>query len=321
MVHVVKKASEFLLLVGLACLTLPPMAVAGDTGCLTCHQYPGLVRLEKTGAMKVLHIDSGPYFNSPHGELGCRECHTPINKVPHAGENKTTCQTASCHASKKDKELLSANKEKKIHAGQQSALTHVKAQSSCNLCHPIYPHSKEVFARVILNLHTTYIICEVCHYKKEEFDKVSYDWITTDEIKFVGKSFGSFYDPRKKSTAKITNTLSRIAPFVIKDGKKTLLMTSWDMGNTRVYEHEKTKMNQQQKKTGMQYLHRDIGKMEVVKACDACHAKQGMLNFSQLGFSETRIQHLLNINTKGLLQKYETFYMPSIFRQNRKNVD
>ncbi len=316
MAHIIKIASGFVfVLVGLACLALPLTAVAGDTGCFTCHQYPGLVRLEKTGAMKVLHIDSESYFNSSHGELGCRECHTRINKIPHAGENKTTCQTAHCHASKKDEALLSASKGEKIHAGQQSALTHVKAQSSCNLCHPIYPHSKEVFARVVLNLHTTYIICEVCHYKKEKFEEISYDWITTDEIKFMGKPFGSFYDPRKKSTAKLTNTLSRIAPYVTKDGKKTLLMHSWDMGKTRVYEDKKTEMNLQQKKFGMRHLHRDIGKMEVVKACDACHAKQGMLDFRQLGFSEIRIKHLLNINTKGILQKYKTFYMPSIFGQ------
>ena len=131
----------------------------------------------------------------------------------------------------------------------------------------------------------------------------------------MGKPFGSFYDPRKKSTAKLTNTLSRIAPYVTKDGKKTLLMHSWDMGKTRVYEDKKTEMNLQQKKFGMRHLHRDIGKMEVVKACDACHAKQGMLDFRQLGFSEIRIKHLLNINTKGILQKYKTFYMPSIFGQ------
>ena len=32
-----------------------------EGGCLTCHQYPGLVRLEETGKLKVLHIDESQY--------------------------------------------------------------------------------------------------------------------------------------------------------------------------------------------------------------------------------------------------------------------
>ena len=319
MAHVVKAGISYILIVlALACLALSFPVSAADTGCITCHQYPGLVRLETTGEMKVLHIDSEAYFKSSHGELGCRDCHTTVNKVPHAGENKTTCQTAQCHASKTDEVLLSNSKDKKIHAGQQLALSHVKAQSSCNLCHPIYPHSKKVFARAVLNLHTSYIICEVCHYRKEEFEHISYDWITTDDVKFLGKPFGSYYDPRKKSTATSSDSLSRIAPYVYKDGEKILLMTSWDMDKTRVYEEKEPELNLHEKKIGMRHLHRGIGKMEVIEACDVCHTEKGMLNFRRLGFSDNRIRHLLSINTKGILQKYQTFFMPNIFGQEKK---
>lgn len=312
MVHIVSKCPWCVFV--LISLILPLPVMAGDTGCFTCHQYPGLVRLEKTGEMKVLHIDSEAYFKSPHAELGCRECHAGISSVPHAGEDKTTCITAQCHASKEGLAQLESGKGKKIHAGQQSALSHIKAQSSCDLCHPIYPHSKEVFARVVLNLHTTYIICEVCHYKKEEFESVSYDWISTDEVQFFGKPYGSYYDPRQQKATSSTNSISRIAPYVYKDGKKILLMTSWDMLKTRIFEEQEPELTLHQKNLGMRHLHRDIGKMEVIEACDTCHAKQGMLDFRRLGFSETRIQQLQTINTKGILQKYETFHMPQIFK-------
>jgi len=33
-----------------------------EDGCLTCHQYPGLVRLEKADGIKVLHIDEKKYL-------------------------------------------------------------------------------------------------------------------------------------------------------------------------------------------------------------------------------------------------------------------
>jgi hypothetical protein len=54
-----------------------------EEGCLTCHQYPGLVRLEKENGVKELHIDEEKYFASPHGEFRCKQCHTTITQVPH----------------------------------------------------------------------------------------------------------------------------------------------------------------------------------------------------------------------------------------------
>ena len=49
-----------------------------EEGCLTCHQYPGLVRLEKSGEFSVLHIDEARYMRSPHGKLACRKCHVTV---------------------------------------------------------------------------------------------------------------------------------------------------------------------------------------------------------------------------------------------------
>ena len=76
-----------------------------EGGCLTCHQYPGLVRHEKQDGFKVLHIDEAKYSASPHGKIDCRKCHTEIAKVPHTGVTQVDCNT-TCHLEEKNKQLI-----------------------------------------------------------------------------------------------------------------------------------------------------------------------------------------------------------------------
>ena len=63
----------------------PVISLALDEGgCLKCHQYPGLARLEKSGRFKALHIDENDFFKSPHGKFRCKECHITILTVSHS---------------------------------------------------------------------------------------------------------------------------------------------------------------------------------------------------------------------------------------------
>jgi hypothetical protein len=135
-----------------------------EEGCLTCHQYPGLVRLEKTNGVKVLHIDEEKFFTSPHGEVRCTQCHTTIAQVPHTGETSTAC-TTECH--QKDAKKISNYPLETLHQKEQSYLVSLKDQSSCRACHPIYPHSNNKLVRAFLNMHTGFMFCEVCHIKRE----------------------------------------------------------------------------------------------------------------------------------------------------------
>jgi len=73
-----------------------------EGGCLTCHQYPGLVRLDESEKIKVLHIDEEKYLASPHGKFRCNKCHTTVTKVPHTGETSVDC-TTECHKDDADK--------------------------------------------------------------------------------------------------------------------------------------------------------------------------------------------------------------------------
>jgi len=91
-----------------------------EGGCLTCHQYPGLVRLAKQTGLNVLHIDESKYFSSPHGKIRCIKCHITVEKVPHTGENKVDC-TSECHQ---------GNKEKKLPAGYPVGASDIRSGKS-----------------------------------------------------------------------------------------------------------------------------------------------------------------------------------------------
>ena len=47
--------------------------------------------------------------------------------------------------------------------------------------------------------------------------------------------------------------------------------------------------------------------------CKTCHAEKGILDFKKLGFADNRIEDLVQLNVKGMLTKYEEFYLPDLF--------
>jgi hypothetical protein len=47
--------------------------------------------------------------------------------------------------------------------------------------------------------------------------------------------------------------------------------------------------------------------------CKACHAKKGLLDFKKLNFAVNRIVDLEQLNIKGMVTKYEKFYIPKLF--------
>jgi hypothetical protein len=53
--------------------------------------------------------------------------------------------------------------------------------------------------------------------------------------------------------------------------------------------------------------------------CTRCHTEENRsyLPFRELGFSERRIRDLTNLNFIGLMQKYRSFYMPSLMRSDK----
>ena len=70
---------------------------ADEEGCLICHKYSGLARVDRdTGALRVFYVPDNKYKNSVHGKIICRNCHLNLDVIPHTDAKKVDCST-KCH--------------------------------------------------------------------------------------------------------------------------------------------------------------------------------------------------------------------------------
>ena len=300
------------LVVGICLLFLGTSKCFGldEDGCLTCHQYPGLVRLEKGDGIKVLHIDEKRYFTSPHGKLRCRQCHTVISKVPHTGETTTDCTTA-CHQD--DAAKIRNYPLKTLHRKEQSYIVSLGDESSCRTCHPIYPHSENQLVRAFLNMHTGFMFCEVCHIDRSKINHLVYDWKNSENADFSGEPFGTYFNPRTNKAHKADeHFISRIAVYSIDGGEKKDLINVEDAEAAKKFMAAKKKLAPALVKEKLTFFHRDVEREKISVACNECHSTDSILDFKKLGFDEKKTKHLIYINIKGLVTKYKVFYFPRI---------
>jgi len=285
-----------------------------EDGCLTCHQYPGLARSEPSDGVRVFHIDEASYLASPHGKLRCTECHTTIHKVPHVGETAVTC-TGACHQSRKDKKLVAAFDLKTLHAKEQSYITRLSDGSSCSVCHPLYPHHSNELARSFINMHVSFMTCDMCHINREKYTSLEYDWTSSEAADFAGKAYGARFNPKLDDGSGSAHFISRIAVFSVEDGVKKAMLNTWDTGKAAAYLSGEATLDAPEKKAQLDYFHRDIHKVEISVTCNECHSKDSILDYHALGFSEKRATDLININIKGLVTKYKVFYLPEMLEK------
>lgn len=294
-------------------LGLSGNGIAMDTeGCLTCHQYPGLAKLKETKQISILHIDESKYAASVHGKFACRKCHTAIEKVPHTGELQVDC-TTECHLSAKDKRLIGKYPLSRFHHKEQSAIIALQDPSSCRTCHELYPHSENNMVRALLNLHTGFMVCEVCHLNKANFPDSYYDWNGAEIADFSGQPFGTFYNPNLKKAHKSNHFISRISVFTLANGEKRSLVNTRDSGKAKEFIRLINSLTSAEKEKRLAFFHRDINRKEISVACDECHSTRSILDFQKLGFDQKTTNNLVNLNIKGLVIKYKTFYFPMLF--------
>jgi hypothetical protein len=305
-------------------------------GCLTCHRYPGLVKLEAPTQFKVLHIDEEKHLLSPHGKVDCRQCHVNVNQIPHVDITEVEC-TTSCHLEDKTKIDTTKPALEIYHRDERFAITKMVDRSSCRACHPLYPHSENHKVRALLNMHNGYLVCEVCHLKIQDPADVFYDWKSPEVFEFIGEPYGT-HEKREVETERETENvitkmlnillseekvteekpepeylISRIAAFSEVKGRKTLLMNTSDNEKAREYLSREKSMQKEEKEKELRYFHRDIARKEISVACNGCHSPDGILDFKKLGFNEKRVKDLEYMNIKSMVTKYDVFYLPNLF--------
>ncbi len=307
-------------------------------GCLTCHRYPGLMKYEKPDHFKILHIDEETNLSTPHGTTDCRECHTQIKQIPHTGETVVDC-TTRCHQNDKGKITAMINPAyfSGFHKEERFAITRLEDKTSCRVCHPLYPHSQNRKVRAFLNIHTGYLMCEVCHLKKEGLQNITFEWNEPEPFEFVGEPYGTHKKieiPKEHGNNNFTSKmlkifsfngddsgwskqtdylLARISVFSSADGGKKPLISTPDTVKAREFMKKEKALSSEERGKELKFFHRDIARKDISVACNDCHTANGMLNFRQIGFDDKRAKDLEYMNIKSLITKYDTFYLPHLF--------
>lgn len=183
---------------------------------------------------------------------------------------------------------------------------------ACYICHSDYPHSKNKKVRSLLNMHTQYFVCETCHIKENENRTVVFKWYNPLNNNPSGPFFGTHYDPETGNLEQVEDLISRIAPYYKKDGKLESAVQVQNAPLARDYLKVRDDLTPEQRDVYKKKFHGNIKPKGY--ECEACHAKRGVLDLEELGFSENRIVDLQQMNVKGMITKYEEFYLPTLFK-------
>lgn len=190
-------------------------------------------------------------------------------------------------------------------------------QPTCYICHSKLPHSKTKKIRAMLNMHTNYFACETCHLDIKEGESISYKWFSPLEKDLKGPFFGTTYDPESGELQNIHGQVVKITPFYNRNNslEPTLHMQQGEMA--RDYMRVRDKLTPEERDGVTKKFHLDIRPKG--PECQTCHASKGILDFKKLGFAEKRITDLEILSIKGMITKYDEFYLPDLFKQSEES--
>lgn len=181
----------------------------------------------------------------------------------------------------------------------------------CYICHSDYPHNKNKKVRSLLNMHTQFFVCETCHIKEEKESNIVYKWYNPLEKNPKGPFFGTSYDAHTGNLAPVDDLISRIAPYFQHADTLDAAILHQDAPLAKDYMKVRDQLTPEQRDSVKNKFHVNIKPKG--HECQRCHAKDGILDFNKLGFSEKRTKDLQLLNIKGMITKYEDFYLPNLF--------
>ncbi len=191
----------------------------------------------------------------------------------------------------------------------------------CSICHGSNPHQNAKKTRSILNMHTIFMACETCHFKYDpkEASKFGFRWYDgTTDIQASQRHYGTKYDPVSGVVLMESEaTLFKITPFLRRGGKYYMINmrqdNPWAQKMLVNRDHKFTPQEQAKLKTS---IHASIETKG--RECGECHAVDSVITFRKLGFDAERVRDLTGLNIVGMVEKYQKFYIPDIFKQRRQ---
>jgi hypothetical protein len=173
-------------------------------------------------------------------------------------------------------------------------------QPICLSCHGTFPHSKEKKVRSILNFHTGYMACAVCHYRKDPSDR-TFSFVWVDRVTGITS---------RKADGEYGKYPSKIFPVRITAENAETIIHPVSEKSAREYLELKDRFTPDQMAEAKVKLHEQVSHKPVL--CVDCHKKDGYLDFVKLGFPKNRVNHLVSTEVASMIEKYETFYLPAV---------
>ncbi len=84
------------LLVSVAIASVPSLAQASNSDCLSCHGDRDFSTADSTGHEVSLYVDSSVFAHSIHGSFDCVDCHTEATNLPHP-DRMAPVSCGNCH--------------------------------------------------------------------------------------------------------------------------------------------------------------------------------------------------------------------------------
>jgi hypothetical protein len=179
----------------------------------------------------------------------------------------------------------------------------------CFLCHGVYPHGKEKKVRALLNMHTGFIACPVCHARKDEVDEKDGVRARNKIVDFlwVDRETGEFNNTMEGEYGKYPG---KIYPITSAEYGAKGIFTPITPEAVQQFLKLKPELKSKEFDEAKAKLHEPLSKKPVF--CSDCHQKEGYLDFRKLGFPKRRVEHLISSEIVGMIDKYKTFYLPSV---------
>jgi len=203
-----------------------------------------------------------------------------------------------------------------FHGAGEPVLEGSKSQSWCLRCHKDYSHSKSKEVRGILNAHSFFMACEVCHIVPKEGERFAYKWlrrgtnILLTELKGKPGDYGGTIVPFRAEKG-FAKRLDEDAPadLFLDEAVATNLLPDETGKKESAGDLQKMK-----DRLNME-IHKGLSSKPVF--CDKCHKENGMLDFAQLLYSPERAQRLEFGDGAAIIKQYKEFYLPALHDARR----
>jgi cytochrome b subunit of formate dehydrogenase len=184
----------------------------------------------------------------------------------------------------------------------------IRKPTVCTPCHGGMAHSKKSDVRAMLNMHSDFMACAVCHVRLQDLDpgaRASWkvDWYndaTGERVtKFSPKT--GVYD-------------IEMAPTILREGRRVRIdqQLEPEQANKEREKWAKMTLGSPAIALAARKAHGSISKQSIT--CQECHRQRSpYLDFAALGYPKNWVDELTGPKVTGLLTGYSTFYMPSMF--------